>query len=189
MITAFCRKKILILLELNKQKGTLKIHTLLFNLIFLMMGGIGFCQTSATANFTASATIIQPIGIKTTSNMDFAGIDAQSGGTVTLTPESNRSTTGGVALAGASMVSAATFEVTGQAGYTFSISLPRKKYLLSSGNENMVLRDFTSSQTGEKSFDAGSRTIRVGATLDVDPHQKPGRYMSTAPITITVDYN
>ena len=44
-------------------------------------------QTSATANFTASATIIQPITITTTSDMNFANIDAKNGGQIILTAE------------------------------------------------------------------------------------------------------
>ncbi|HSM63398.1 MAG TPA: hypothetical protein VK833_05620, partial [Gillisia sp.] len=47
-------------------------------------------QSSATANFTASATIIQPITITTTADMNFANIDASSGGRIILTTENTR---------------------------------------------------------------------------------------------------
>lgn len=57
-------------------------------------------QASATASFTASATIIQPIGITTTANMNFAHIDAQEGGAVILTPQNTRFTTGEITTAG-----------------------------------------------------------------------------------------
>lgn len=55
-------------------------------------------QASATANFTASATIIQPITLTTTSNMNFASIDAKIGGQIILTPDKACTSSGGVVL-------------------------------------------------------------------------------------------
>lgn len=167
----------------------LKILLPILCFAFFSLGATCFGQTSASATFTASATIIQPIGITTTSNMNFAGIDAKSGGTVVLTPQSTRSTTGGVLLADQSFVSAASFEVTGETGFAFSISLPREEYVLSNGTENMILRDFTSSIAGGANLGADANSIRVGATLEVNPDQTPGRYASTRPMAITVAYN
>ncbi|MGB7841955.1 MAG: DUF4402 domain-containing protein, partial [Salinimicrobium sp.] len=140
----------------------MKTLPIILSLIFISLGGTCFCQTSATASFTASATIIKPIGITTTSNMNFAGIDAKSGGTITLTPENTRITSGGVALANGSMVSAAAFEVTGEPGFAFSISLPQEDYVLSNGNESMVIKEFTSSSIEGGSLAGGSKTVRVG---------------------------
>ena len=157
--------------------------------IFFFLSGKLFGQTSASANFTASATIIQPIGITTTSNMNFAGIDARSGGAVTLTPENTRTISGGVALADGATVSAAAFEITGEAGFAFNINLPEGEYVLSNGSENMIIGEFTSSLAAGGNLDAGSKTIRVGATLKVSPNQRPGVYDSTSPMTITVAYN
>lgn len=163
--------------------------TILLSFVFLSLGGKCFSQTSASATFTASATIIRPIGITTTSNMNFAGIDAKSGGAVTLRPDNSRSTSGDVTLAGSSMVSAATFEVTGEAGFAFSISLPQEKYRLSNGSENMLIGDFTSSLEKGGNLVGGSSTVRVGATLEVNPNQTPGNYKSTSPMSVTVNYN
>ena len=162
---------------------------IIFSLLFLSIGGESFGQTSATASFTASATIIQPIGITTTSNMNFAGIDAKSGGAVTLTPENTRTTSGSLVLADAATVSAAAFKVTGEAGFAFSVSLPKEEYVLTSGSENMIIRDFTSSHTAGENLENGSRIIRVGATLDVNPDQKPGVYNSKGAMLVTVNYN
>lgn len=146
-------------------------------------------QTSATASFTASVTIIQPIGITTTSNMNFANLDAQSGGVVILTPDNTRISTGGVELADDSTVSAAAFEVTGEEGFAFSITLPENDYILTNGSESMIIKDFTSSLAEGGSISGGSRTVRVGATLDVNPNQTPGIYNSPAPMNVTVNYN
>ncbi len=146
-------------------------------------------QTSASASFTASATIIQPIGITTTSNMNFANLDAKSGGAVILTPDNTRFSTGDVALANNSNVSAAAFEVTGEAGFAFSISLPENEYVLSNGTENMIIKDFTSSLAEGGTLAGGSKTVRVGATLKVNPNQTPGVYNSPNPLSVTVNYN
>ena len=61
---------------------------LFLTLIFSIM-----CLTAsaqATAHFTASATIIQPIGITTLSHLNFAEVDAKEGGEIILTPKAER---------------------------------------------------------------------------------------------------
>ncbi|APS39710.1 MULTISPECIES: DUF4402 domain-containing protein [Salegentibacter] len=156
-------------------------------LLFTGMSPV-FAQASATANFTASATIIQPIGITTTSNMQFANIDAQNGGAVILTPENTRITTGELVLADGGNFSAATFEVTGQSGFAFGISLPRGTHRLSSGSESMILQDFTTNYDGS-SINGDGKTIRVGASLIVNPNQKPGDYKTNNDLQVTVNYN
>lgn len=146
-------------------------------------------SAQATATFTASATIIQPIGITTTSDMNFANIDAKSGGAVILTPENTRISSGGVELADGTNVSAAEFEVTGQSGYSFSISLPDGQYDLTNGNENMVLKDFTSSIVDGGNLSDGSKLVRVGATLEVNAKQPPGTYTTPRNLEVSVNYN
>ncbi len=161
-------------------------------ILLLLVVGInyfGYSQTQATASFTASATIIQPIGITTTANMNFANLDAKSGGTVILTPESTRTSTGGVSLSDNTAISAAAFEVTGEDGFSFSITLPQNEYKLSNGSENMIIKDFTSSLADGGYVSGGSRIIKVGATLNVNPNQTPGVYNSQNPMNVTVNYN
>ncbi|MFD1095898.1 DUF4402 domain-containing protein [Salegentibacter chungangensis] len=163
-----------------------KVFYILITVCFLLSGEV---YSQATATFTASATIIQPIGITTTSNMNFANIDARSGGAVILTPENTRISSGGVELAEGANVSAAEFEVTGEAGYSFSVSLPKTHYELTNGSETMILKDFTSSITEGGQIAEGSKTIRVGATLDINPNQTPGYYTSKGSMEVSVNYN
>lgn len=147
------------------------------------------CHAQATASFTASATIIQPIGIKTMANLDFAEIDARSGGEIILTADENRLVKGTSALAIGSPVTAAAFEVTGQQGFAYSISLPGDSFNLTNGTESMVIKDFTSSQGKAANLTGGSSLFKVGATLVVNSQQSPGMYSSTTPINVTVNYN
>lgn len=153
------------------------------------MGFISRGQGQATATFTASVTIIQPIEITTTSHMNFAHMDAQGGGEVLLTPDHQRRVSGGVILAEGGLVSAASFKVTGEAGLTFGISLPRFYHTLSNGSSYMVIRDFKSSVEETTSLISGSREFHVGATLDIKDSQTPGFYTSTEPLAVTVNYN
>lgn len=162
---------------------------IILNLIIFTLAGEAFAQTSATASFTASVTIIQPIGITTTSNMNFANLDAKSGGEVILSPDNTRITTGSVELANDAAVSAASFEVTGEDGFAFSISLPGNDFVLSNGSENMIIKDFTSSLAEGGSLAGGSKIVRVGATLKVNQNQTPGEYNSDTSMNVTVNYN
>ncbi|MCF4101538.1 DUF4402 domain-containing protein [Gillisia sp. M10.2A] len=146
-------------------------------------------MAQATANFTASATIIQPIGITTTSNMSFANLDAKSGGAVILSPDNTRLTSGDVALADGTPASAASFTVTGETGFTYAVTLPSSEYVLTNGSENMIIKDFTSNIDNSGSLAGGSQNIRVGATLKVNPNQTPGNYTSPAGFNVTVNYN
>ncbi len=146
-------------------------------------------MAQATANFTASVTIIQPIGITNTANMNFANLDAKSGGAIILSPDNSRTNQGGVELKDGNTVSAATFEVTGQAGYTYSISLPNSNHVLTNGTDDIIIRDFTSSLNDEGSLADGSQTLRVGASLDINPNQTPGNYTSPGGFNVTVNYN
>lgn len=164
------------------------MKSILLYILFSFCGSISFCQTQATATFTASVHIIEPIGITTTSNMNFASLDAKSGGSVILTPENERIISGGLELADGATVSAASFKVTGENGYSFSITLPKGEYLLSDGSETVIIRDFTSNYS-EAEFSASTPEIKVGATLDIEAGQKPGNYKTLTAIPVTVNYN
>lgn len=159
------------------------LHILILSLTFT---GLGYAQ--ATANFTATATIIQPITLTTTSQMNFANVDAKNGGEVILTPASSRYTSGEVELDDATNVSAASFTVSGQEGYTYSITLPQSQYELSNGIDKMIIKDFTT-DLNSGSLAAGTQSFRVGATLKVNPNQKPGNYVTSNNMNVTVNYN
>ena len=163
-----------------------KLYTLLTIITLCFTNGI-FAQ--ATASFNASATIIQPIGITTVSDLNFANIDAKNGGAVTLSPENSRTSNGDVALAEGGNVSAASFEISGQSGLTYAISIPSVDYVLSNGSESMVINNFTTDATSDKALAGGTQTIHVGATLNVNPNQTPGNYISPSPFNVTVNYN
>ena len=153
-----------------------------------------FAQASATASSTA--TIITPISIVKNVDMNFGNIavSATVSGTVVLAPGGTRTTggSGGVTLPSTTgTVAAADFTVSGQATYTYAITLPTTTVTLSDGSgHTMSVATFTSnpSATGTLSG-SGSQDLTVGATLAVTAAQTPGTYTNSTGVPVTVNYN
>jgi hypothetical protein len=149
-----------------------------------------FAQVSATA--TASATIVGPIGITNTANMNFGNVAVSAvAGTVVITPAGVRSTTGGCTLPVITgTVAAGAFNVTGAANYTYAITLPAVATTITSGGNTMTVDTWTSTPSGTGTLSAGgSQALTVGATLNVAGSQAAGTYVSGTPFTVTVNYN
>ena len=160
--------------------------------IALGLSNSSFAQATATAS--ATATIITPITIVKTADMNFGNVavSATLAGTVVLAPAGTRSTggAGGVTLpASVGTVTAASFTVSGQGGYTYAITLPTSK-TLTSGANTMTVDNFSSNPatTGTLSG-AGSQTLTVGATLNVTAGQAAGVYTNATGVPVTVNYN
>lgn len=154
----------------------------------LLMVSSAFAQASATAN--ASATIVTPISISKTADLDFGNV-ATNGtvGTVVLTPAGTRTFTGGVTLpATTGTVTAASFTVSGSGSYTYAITLPAS-VTITSGSDNMIVNNFTSTPSTTGALVAGQQVITVGATLNLVASQAEGAYTSATPFTVTVNYN
>lgn len=148
-----------------------------------------FAQTTATADI--SATIVNPISISKVQDMNFGKMAIVSGaGNVVLSPSANkRMATGGVELVDGNQATFASFNVSGLAGATFSITLPTVPVVISNGENTMTVSNFTSTPTNTATLGNGTKNIAVGATLHVEGNQKLGVYKSTTPFTVTVNYN
>jgi len=146
-------------------------------------------QVSASAN--ASVTLITPIAITKTVDMNFGNVAVgTSPGTVVLAPAGTRTATGGVTLpVTTGTVTAASFTVTGAANYTFSISLPASSITLKSGANSLTVSTFLSTPTPTGTLTGGTATLNVGATLNVPANQAAGVYTTDTPFTVTVNYN
>jgi hypothetical protein len=168
-------------------KSTIKIITLA--IIALGFSTASFAQVSATAN--ASGTIVTPIAITKTVDLNFGNIAVSAtGGTVILAPAGTRTITGGVTLpANTGTVTAAEFNVTGQSGYTYSITLPTTPTTVASGANTMTVDAFTSTPSSTGTLTGGAEIIKVGATINVNGNQAAGTYTSATPFTVTVNYN
>lgn len=147
-------------------------------------------QVSATAS--SSATIITPIAISKTVDLNFGNVAVSPtiSGTVVLSPASTRTAGGGVTLpVTTGTVTAAKFVVTGAAGATFSISLPGAPITLSNGAQTMTVGSFTSTPTPTGTLTAGTQDVYVGATLNVAAGQAAGLYTNASDLSVTVNYN
>ncbi|PQJ76271.1 DUF4402 domain-containing protein [Polaribacter glomeratus] len=145
-------------------------------------------QNTATESADASATIITPITITNTADLNFGDI-IDGTGTVTLSPAGVR-TTDYQAFSGtqAGTVTAASFGITGQGDYTYSITLPTSDVTLTeTGSATMIVNAFVSDPSGTGTLSSGAGIVSVGATLNVVSGQTAGVYTGT--FDVTVAYN
>lgn len=153
-----------------------------------------FAQPGVTAQATASATIVTPLAITKTVDMNFGNLAVNNTpGTVALSAAlaPTRTPGGGVTLMAGGTVAAATFTVTGLIGSTYSIVLPADgTVLLTGAGTDMTLTNFVSTPTVAAGGDltTGTETLYVGATLNVGASQAAGTYTS-ANFDVTVNYN
>ena len=179
------------LLKTNKMKNLVK--AIVTAGVVLGCTSSSFAQATATAS--ASATIITPISISKTADMNFGNVavSATIAGTAILAPAGTRTTggAGGVTLpATVGTVTAASFNVTGQATYTYAITLPSGTINITSGANTMGLTAFTSSPSATGLLSAGgTQTLTVGATLNVAAAQPAGSYTNATAVPVTVNYN
>lgn len=155
-----------------------------------LISGTAFAQVTASA--TASATILTPIAITKTVDMNFGNLAVNATpGTIELTPASARTATGGVTFlpSNAGTITAASFDVVGLADATYSITLPAGVTTLLNGANTMTVDTWTSDPTPTGTLAGGSQTVNVGATLNVPASSVAGIYTSDVPFNVTVNYN
>jgi spore coat protein U-like protein len=150
--------------------------------------------SAAAATATASGTVVSPIAIAVATNLAFGSFAPGAGGTVTVDTGGTRAASGPI-LMGAGASSAARFNITGQAGLTYSI-VHSGTTVLSNGANTMALTKFsdlagvngTSGTATTGTLDgAGAQSLFVGGTLTVAANQVAGVYTGT--VIATVEYN
>jgi Domain of unknown function (DUF4402) len=152
-----------------------------------------FAQGSASATATSSATIVTPIAIVKASNLDFGNvaISALNLGTVTMpaTLAGIRVASGGVTLPVVDGThQAASFTVSGDGDYAYTVTLPSSSVEIEDGLNVMQVSGLNVSADAGL-LAAGTQTIYVGGVLNVAAAQPAGDYLSTTPFTVIVDYN
>ena len=161
-------------------------------LVIAMFLITGTAFTQVTASATASATILTPIAISKTVDMNFGNLAVNAtAGTIVLTPESARTATGGVTFlpTNAGTITAASFTVVGLEDATYAITLPSGPTIIENGGNQMTVDTWTSTPTPTGTLTGGSQTLNVGATLNVPASSAAGVYTSATPFNVTVNYN
>ncbi|MDI5888800.1 MULTISPECIES: DUF4402 domain-containing protein [Flavobacterium] len=153
-------------------------------------------QQTASATSSASTTIVAPIAISKTTSMTFGSFATGTAGTLVMSPQAVRTSTGGVKLTAATgSPTAAAFTVTGEGSYGYTVTLPSSLTLTTATTgtgtiKTMVVDTFTSSlASGIGALASGTQNFTVGATLNVGIDQAIGLYENTTGFTVTVNYN
>lgn len=156
-----------------------------FALVVVSLAGVSAQAATATAN--ATATVITPIAISKTVDLQFDKFAAMTGGTVVMSTAGVRSKTGAVVLSTVLPGAAASFTVTGDANATYTITLPASA-TITSGANTMAVGTFTSNPASVGNLGAGAtQTLLVGGTLTVASGQVVGAYTGT--FDVIVEYN
>jgi len=124
--------------------------------------------------------------VTTTANLSFGRFAAAGGGSISIGANGTRTGSGAVILL-ASSVGAARFTISGN-GDDNRIAIltlpPNGSVRMSSGPNRMAVNDFISSDGGSGLLAAATDTVTVGATLQVEPNQRPGNYSGTFHVTL-----
>lgn len=167
-------------------------NLLLIAIIVLGFSAASFGQTTSTNAATATATLVRPLLITKSVDMNF-GTLASSGtiGTATLTTGGEVSSDGGVrVMTGGDPTTAAEFDVEAPINVNITYTLPEVPLTLTDGaGHDITLTAFSSTPTsGSNSGATGEYTIQLGASLSIPANSVAGEYKNTTDIKVTVDY-
>lgn len=158
-------------------------------LAFLAFPTVAFAGGSVTATAPASVTILAPVTITATQALDFGAVTkpASAGNTVTLDTSGNVTVTGsGNATHAASAVSAAKFNLVGDAGVTYSTT--QSLSFVQPGLTNVSASAPVVGNGAPGIIPAsGVQELRFGGAFDVSAATPLGAY--TGALSVTVNYN
>ena len=170
-------------------KKTVFLFASLFVMVLATQGVNAQNQVGATAS--ATATIVEALSITKINDLKFGKIIAASTeGKVQIQTDGSRTIASGdvVLFNTGSDHQAASFEVSGTAGRTYSLDFPSTISLTGpNGSTPMTIEGFVHSATGTLSTTTGKETFKVGATLKVGANQAAGQYIGT--FSVTAAYN
>jgi len=175
-------------------------------LILFLLLWVGFCFIAnawphplATVTATATATVVEDLTITSEEPLNFGFITpSPQGGTVTVSPDNQRSETGGVRTS--SSFTRAEFTVRGMAGHSYTIHTPPSLTFSVKENDDessqllheLIVSHFitystTSGETAAagKLAQNGQDRIYLGATLMVPAGAAPGVYSGWVPVTVS----
>ena len=144
---------------------------------------------AATDNAQGVAEVIITLSLENQSDLIFGDIGTSNApGTVILSPDGSRITTGGTFINSNVSGGAAVFDVSGLPNAVYAISLPNSVVLTGASGNSMVVDNFTSLPANTGLTDpGGEQNLFVGGTLNVDSNQAVGSY--SGQMSVTVVYN
>ncbi len=154
--------------------------------LIVLLSSIVFAASSQAASTSgmARATIITPVTIAKTDDLNFGGIAAgNAAASITIGTSGTFNCGSGVTCYGSH--GPAKFKVNGTAGQSVSVIFDSTMILTASGGRQMSARLTGSADTLNLS-PSGDGAISIGGTLQVGANQGDGAYSGT--FSISVDY-
>ena len=151
-------------------------------------------QSTADATASTSATVITPIKITKDVDMNFGNLVATADGGPIVLPTTGARTGDAAILLGTQngTVTAASFTVTGETGFTYAITLPAASFDVKNSDTTpatMAVGTFVSSPDATGVLTLGTQTLIVGATITLGAAQAAGDYTNATDMIVTVFYN
>jgi hypothetical protein len=182
-------------INIERQILTMKKCTIILVVLVLLTGFPAvkiYAQSTVTAQVFAE--VIPALTATEVSQLNFGRFSPETqGGTILITPEGSRTSTGTVALSGGTH-NPASFVITGEGGATFSIVLPTGPAVLSNTGSSKTMQvgywvSNPASGNGTGLLAQGSQEVKVGATLIVGPMEQNPVGIYTGTYAITFSYN
>lgn len=156
----------------------------------LGMSGTAFAQSSDIESTTGSTRILQAIALTKASDLQFGAIVRPSSGnsTVTIAAGSNSRTVDGTGVgvtSGNFPVTRATYNVSGEAGQTFSITVPTS-FTMAHATAPGITVNLTPEATAG-TLTGGAASFGVGGNFQISSTTATGDYSGT--FNVTVAYN
>ena len=144
---------------------------------------------AATENATVTANVISTISLTNQAGLAFGDIASSNvAGTVVLSPDGSRISTGGASINSTVAGGPAVFDVQGDPNAVYAITLPASVMLTAPAGNSMSVDNFTSLPATTGLTDSGGQqTLFVGGTLNVGGNQGFGSYSGI--MSVTVEYN
>jgi hypothetical protein len=150
-------------------------------------------QSEATDQAATDATVIAPITISKTVDMNFGSlVSTLEGGAIVLPTTGVRTGVAAILAGPDGSPTAASFTVGGEADYTYGITLPAAPFDVSNSDTTpatMAVGTFVSSPDATGTLTAGTETLKVGATITLLATQASGVYTNATDLAVTVFYN
>lgn len=155
----------------------------------VQMRGSGLLSGSATGTLPITVTFWQTLSATQQTQLNFGAVELLSGNSVIQinAQTGNRSIVSGASginLIASPSPSAGSFQITGQANTTLTVTLPSSITLTGSNGGTMTVNTFTRYPTTLTLNSSGSGTLSIGANLTIGANQAAGTYTGTYQVTI-----
>ena len=162
-----------------------------FRWLLLLLSTLSGYVTVQAASDDAQvvAEVVITLSLVNQTDMVFGDIASTNApGTVILSPDGSRVTTGGTFVNSTISGGPAVFDVNGLPNAVYAITLPNSVVLTGASGNSMVVDNFTSQPALSGLTDpGGEQNLFVGGTLNVNSNQAVGSYSGI--MSVTVVYN